>query len=151
MTWSIILSAALISSVAYLVFATPTPEFPDQPVLLGGNPIWAARAAYIGALVALFGPFPRWVPLLVVPIFVMNGLLTQSLGPAVGFLVGAFAGVVEALRRADPHHRLVPVGWATLGLGAGIAMLVLVSGSSALSWVHSSTTRMSGRVRHTWT
>ncbi len=127
--WRVILVAALVSSIAYLLFAQPTAEFPDQPTLLGGNPIWQARAAYIGALVALFGPFPTWVRIAVMPIFLANGIMTGSLGPLVGFALGALAGIVRVLKAADAHDRRVPLAWAGLVLTAGFAVLVLFSGT----------------------
>jgi O-antigen ligase len=128
-SWGLIVLAAFVSSGGLILFGTPAAEYPGQPTLFEENPIWAARAAFIGALIALLGPFPLLVRAVGVGVMVAAGLVTQSLGPAVGFGVGAVAGLAELLRTAPAGDRRVPVGWALLVLGAGAALLLGISGA----------------------
>ena len=124
-SWPALLVVAGASAVALIVFGGTTPEYPDRVTLFGDNPIWTARAAFIGALVALFGPFPRTVRALAVPVLLVAGLLTVSLGPLLGFVVGTWTGAVVAIR--SPERRAGPrqAGWITLGFVTGVAILVL--------------------------
>ncbi len=126
-SWALIAAAALISALALIAFGVETSLYPGRPTLFDANPIWAARAAFIGALVAIFGPFPTPAKLVMAPVMIVAGLLTVSLGPTIGLLVGAWAGAAEALRCADRTDRRVAVGWAVLGFGTGLILLVALT------------------------
>jgi O-antigen ligase len=134
-SWPLIVIAALFSAVALIALGEYSPLYPDRLSVFGDNPIWTARAAFIGAIVLLFGPFPWLARLLGVPVLVVAGVLTASLGPAVGLVFGSLAGVVVALHQASrANRRVLPVA---VGLGAlfGIALVAIVadvfSGSSS--------------------
>jgi len=122
--WGLIALAAFATAVASFLF----PDSGYPPTLFDSNPIWASRAAFIGALVALFGPFPVAVKLLATPVMIAGGLISLSLGPLVGLAAGAVAGVAEALRDGRQTERRVAVGWASLLVVTGVALLSLLAG-----------------------
>ncbi len=122
--WGLIVLAAFATAVASFLF----PDSGYPPTLFDSNPIWASRAAFIGALVALFGPFPGAVKLLATPVMIASGLISLSLGPLVGLAAGAVAGVAEALRNGRQTERRVAVGWASLLVVTGVALLSLLAG-----------------------
>jgi len=62
------------------------------------------------------------------PVMIVAGLTTISLGPAVGLLVGAWAGAAETLRCTDRRDGRVAVGWIALLLLTGVALVVVLSG-----------------------
>lgn len=127
--WKLIAAAAFLFSLDLILFGAATPLNPGRATIFDANPIWEARAAFIGGLVALFGPF-RWsAKLAMAPVMVVAGLTTVSLGPALGLVVGAWAGAAEALRCADRHDHRVSVGWATLLLLTGVALVIALSGA----------------------
>lgn len=123
-SWALILIAAFVTAVASLLFIDDS--YP--PTLFNINPIWASRAAFIGVLVAVFGPFPLTVKLLSAPVMFASGLITISLGPLVGLAVGAIAGAVEALRGQAELDRRVALGWAAVGLTIGLSAIALLAG-----------------------
>ncbi len=127
--WRLIAGAALLYALGVLVFGAGTPLTSGRATLFGANPIWVARATFIGALVVLFGPFPRFVKLTIAPVMIVAGITTVSLGPAIGLVVGAWAGAAEALRCAGRHDRRVAVGWACLLIVAVLAVEVALSGA----------------------
>jgi O-antigen ligase len=126
--WRLIAGAALLYAFGVVLFGAATPLFPGRATIFGANPIWAARAVFIGALVVLFGPFPWFARLVTAPLMIGAGLMTVSLGPAVGLVVGAWAGAAEVLRCADRHVRWVAVGWAGLLFVTGVTLVVVLSG-----------------------
>ena len=126
--WKLIVAAAFVSAIALILFGTDSPLAPGRTTLFDANPIWVARATFIGALVVLFGPFPTLVKVGMTPVMIAAGLLTVSLGPFVGLLVGAWAGVAEKLRCADRTDRRLAIGWAGLGLIGGVAAVVVLVG-----------------------
>ena len=128
-SWRLIAGVALLYALGLILFGGATPLNPGRATLFDANPIWAARAVFIGALVVLFGPFPLFAKLATAPVMILAGLTTVSLGPALGLVVGAWAGVSEALRCADRRDRRVVVGWAALLLISGIALVVMLSGA----------------------
>ena len=124
--WGVVLAAALAVAAALLLFGGSSPEYPGRISLFGDNPIWMARAMFVGALVALFGNFPRIVKLMAVPILVAAGLVTVSLGPLLGLLAGAWAGWIASLlqhRGRDARQ----TGWVTMGLLSGVVLLVVLT------------------------
>lgn len=122
--WGLIVAAAVATAVAS--FAFPDSGYP--PTLFNVNPILASRAAFLGVLIVVFGPFPIVVKAVTAPVMMAGGLLGLSLGPLLGLAAGVVAGSAEALRRADQSSRRVALGWASLGLCVGLALLVVVSG-----------------------
>jgi O-antigen ligase len=139
-SWGLIAVAALLYSLGLIVFGVASPLYPGRVSLFDANPIWAARAVFVGALVVLFGPFQPIARLLMLPVMVAAGLSTVSLGPALGLVVGTWAGVAETLRCADRSDRRVAAGWALLLAGTGLVLVAIVgvglgTGTSALSTV----------------
>jgi O-antigen ligase len=128
-SWRLIGGAALVYALGLLVFGASSPLYPGRAILFDSNPIWVARAAFVGALVVLFGPFPSVAKLVMAPVMIVAGLTTVSLGPAVGLVVGAWAGAAETLRCSDRTDRRVKVGWAALASLTGLAAVVLLSGA----------------------
>lgn len=128
-SWEFVVIAAFASAVALIAFGTASPLYPGRPTMFDANPIDAARALFIGALVALYGPFPVAAKLVTVPVMVVAGLATVSLGPALGFLLGAGAGAAEAFRLSGRSARGAALGWAALVCASGFALFAsLASG-----------------------
>jgi O-antigen ligase len=125
--WGAIAVAAFVSAAALLVFGSASPLYPGRLSLFDDNPIWTARAVFIGALVATFGPFPRGARLIMVPVLVLAGIVTVSLGPLLGFAAGVWAGIAETLRSADRRTDRLGLGWVVLGLVSGLALVVLLA------------------------
>jgi O-antigen ligase len=130
MSWSLIGTVALISTVALIIVGSDSSLYPGRASLLDANPIWAARAAFIGALVVLFGPFNAWIKVGVAPIIIFGGFITVSLGPALGMIAGVWAGVVASLRLSDRSDRRVAIGWAALGLATATGLTIVVVGAT---------------------
>ena len=136
--WKLIAATALITALGLILFGADTLLYPGRRIIFDSNPIWLARAAFIGALVLLFGPFPRLAKITLTPVMIVGGLLTVSLGPAVGFAVGAWAGAAEKLRCSEQADRRVVLGWGALGLvlclsAATVLVGVLTPASPALA------------------
>lgn len=123
--WSPIVLGATATAAATLLFAD-TSSYP--PTLFDTNPIWASRGAFIGVLVVLFVRFPMVVKVIAIPIMVVAGVSTASLGPLLGFVAGLVAGAVVALRHGGLGTRRVALGWAGLLGGLVTAGIVVVSG-----------------------
>ena len=128
--WGLIAAVALVSAAGLIVFGVASPTYPGRPTLFDANPIWAARAIFIGALVALFGPFPRLARAAAVPVMVVAGLLTVSLGPFLGLVAGAWAGIGETLRCRPAARPALLAAWILVG--AAVAALVLVGLTGAV-------------------
>jgi O-antigen ligase len=128
-SWGLVVGLALVSAVGLIAFGTASADYPGRPTLFNANPIWAARAVFVGALVALFGPFPLVVRIAAAPAMIVAGLLTVSLGPAVGLVVGAWAGVAEALRCREHLDRRIAVVWIALGLAIAGMVFAILSGA----------------------
>jgi O-antigen ligase len=128
-SWKLIGGTAFVYALGLLIFGAATALNPGRVTLFDANPIWAARAAFLGALVVLFGPFPSVVKLGAVPVMIMAGITTVSLGPAIGLIAGVWAGVSETLRCAERKDRRVALGWAALALLTVLAVLLLLSGA----------------------
>jgi O-antigen ligase len=124
--WGAIAVGAFFSAIVLIAFGEESPLYPGRIALYGDNPIWTARAAFIGALVAVFGPFPRLARVLMTPVLILAGILTVSLGPLLGFAIGAWAGTVEILRSGRRAVSARP-GWVTLGLVSGFALVFLLA------------------------
>ncbi len=122
-SWELVVVAAVCLAAASLAFGSPSTLYPGRPTLFDANPIEAARALFIGALIALYGPFPVAVKLITMPVMLAAGLATASLGPALGFVLGALAGGAEALRSSGRNVRGAAVGWAALVGTAGFALV----------------------------
>ncbi len=127
--WKLIAAAAVVYAVTLLMFGSTASSYPGRLVFFDANPIWVARATYIGALIMLFGPFPALVRLLTVPILLVAGHLTDSLGPTIGLVGGAVAGVAEALRRADQSDRRVQLAWGAFALSVGTGSALFLAGA----------------------
>ncbi|HTC85674.1 MAG TPA: O-antigen ligase family protein [Candidatus Acidoferrum sp.] len=125
--WWLVGGAAFIYATWLLVFGQYTDLFPGRLVIFGTNPIWEARAVFIGAVVVIFGRFPLIVRLVSVPVMVLAGLLTVSLGPALGLVVGVWAGAGNTLRRADRTDPRVGLGWAIFGLTTGLGLVLFIA------------------------
>lgn len=125
--WWLIAIAAFLYAGWLLLFGANTDLFPGRLVIFGANPIWEARAVFIGAVVVIFGPFPNLVRLVTVPVMVVAGLVTVSLGPALGLVVGIWAGAGEALRGADRGDRRIGLGWAIFGLTTGLGLVLFIA------------------------
>jgi O-antigen ligase len=121
--WEFVVIAALASAAALIAFGTAAPLYPGRPTVFDANPIEAARALFIGALVALYSPIPVAAKLVTAAVMVVAGLATASLGPALGFLLGAGAGAAEALRRSGRSARGAALGWAAFVCASGFALL----------------------------
>ena len=128
-SWRLIGGTAFVYALGLLIFGAATALNPGRVTLFDANPIWAARAAFLGALVILFGPIPSVVKLGAVPVMIMAGIATVSLGPAIGLIAGVWAGVAETLRCAEHKDRRVALGWAALALLTVLAVLLLLSGA----------------------
>jgi hypothetical protein len=128
-SWVLVASVAVISAVALIAFGTPSPDYPNRPTLFEANPIWAGRAAFVGALIVLMGPFRPIVKVACVPILVVAGLMTLSLGPALAFLLGAFAGMAESVRSSNRRDHRIDPRWALLTLAVCAGLMLLLSGA----------------------
>ena len=128
-SWRLIGGTAFVYALALLIFGAATALNPGRATVFDANPIWAARAAFVGALVVLFGQFPSVVKLGAVPVIILAGITTVSLGPAIGLVAGVWAGVAETLRCGDRTDRRVALGWATLALLTALAVVLLLSGA----------------------
>jgi hypothetical protein len=129
--WRIAGIAAVMAALALLAIGEITSAYPGRLVVFGGNPIWIARAAFLGALVFLWGPFHPIVKVVVIPMLLYAGLETLSLGPAVGFLAGSLAGLVVALMGKDLRDRRVQAGWTLLFLAIGVVAMLLLAGAGS--------------------
>jgi O-antigen ligase len=127
-SWTLVLAVSVLTSVYFLLTAAPDPEYGLQPTIFGWNPIWSARVASVGALVALFGPFPMWVRVLALPVLLMHGWTTGSLGPLLGLALGVGAGVVETLRLRESGGRRVSIGLLGIWLVIGCVLVVFLTG-----------------------
>ena len=126
-SWRLIGVAGVAYALSLLFFGVETQLYPGRSVLFDGNPIWAARAAFIGSIVALFGPFPWWVKVATVPLSVVAGFNTDSLGPTLGLVVGACAGGAVWLRRAGATRTSVGLLWAVLAVASVVAFVAFVN------------------------
>jgi len=127
-SWALILAVSVLTSIYFLLMAEPTGEYGHQPTVFGWNPIWSARVAAVGALIALFGPFPKWVRILALPVFLAHAWATGSLGPPVGLALGVVAGLVETLRLRQPGDGRVSVGLLGIFIVLGSVVLVFMTG-----------------------
>lgn len=148
--WWLIAMAAVISALAVIVFGEYSALYPDRVSVFGDNPIWSARAAFIGVLVLIFGPFHWLARLVAIPVLIFAGALTVSLGPAIGLVMGALAGTTVALyQMARANRRVMPaaVGIALLCGLAVVGMLgdVFFSSTSLLSKVVFNDPNVTGR------
>jgi O-antigen ligase len=121
-SWKLIAVAAFVSAVGLVLFGVASETYPGRPTLFDENPIWAARAAFVGALVVLFGPLPRIAKLSMPPVMIVAGLLTQSLGPFLGLALGGWAGAFEWLRTSDRTDGRVALGWLVFASGTVMAL-----------------------------
>ena len=125
--WWLVAVAAMVLAISVIVLGERSPLYPDRVSVFGDNPIWTARALFIGALVMLFGPFPWVARLVTVPILVVAGLLTASLGPAVGLVIGTLAGVTVALHEASRARRTVRPAAVVVTLLCSLAIVVAIA------------------------
>jgi O-antigen ligase len=125
--WGVIATAAVISGLMLVAVGQTSGLYPGQVTLYGDNPIWTARAAYIGAIVVLFGPFPWVAKAVATPIVVGAGLLTVALGPLVGFAAGFWFGVAEWLRGRERQTDRVGLGWVALAVLSGVGLVVVLA------------------------
>lgn len=126
--WPTLVLAAGAFAVALLLFGT-TDIYPGRLTFEGGNPIWMARATFLGALVAAFAPGHRAVRAAALVPLLVAGLMTNSLGPTLGLVLGAGAGAFEAIRIAPARGgrtwlRLSALG-VVVAMGTALALAVV--------------------------
>ncbi len=126
--WRLILIAATIYGLGLLLVGAPWSDGGERLTLLNQNPIWAARAILIGAIVSILGPFPLGVKIVTAPVLILAGVLTQSLGPTVGMALGVLAGAVTALALASRRDGQASPGWMVLIIGTGFGIVIVLSG-----------------------
>lgn len=129
-SWRLLAAVAFAYSVTLLVIGAYTAAYPGRLVFFDSNPIWIARAAFIGALVVLFGPFPTILKIVLLPPMLLAGHLTDSLGPTLGLVIGAGFGAAEVIRTADATQRRSKIGWVLLGLVAGVVLTLSVAAAA---------------------
>ena len=118
-SWRLILVAATIYGLALLLIGEPWSEGGQRLTVFDQNPIWAARAILVGALIAILGPFPPVVKIVTAPMLILAGVLTQSLGPTVGMAAGLLAGAITALVLHSRREGRLSPGWTILALADG--------------------------------
>jgi hypothetical protein len=121
-SWPLVAGAAFVYATTLILFGADSALYPGRFVLFDTNPIWVARAVFVGALIVILGPFPTPAKVVMASVMIVAGLRTGSLGPAVGLVVGLCAGAVEMIRCAEPADRRRWIGWAGFGLGLGAAL-----------------------------
>jgi O-antigen ligase len=135
-SWRAIALVALVYSLVLLAIGTTT-IYPGRIVFFEANPIWIGRAAFIGAIVVLLGPFPLIVRLGLAAPMLVAGILTDSLGPTIGLVLGLGAGLAEGIRVAPGARRLASLRLGLLAvlvaLGVAVAFAVLGSDPSRLA------------------
>jgi O-antigen ligase len=131
-SWRLILIASVLYAVALLLFGSAASEGGVSRTLLDQNPIWAARAVMVGALVAVLGPFRLVVKLVTAPVLVLAGVLTLSLGPSMGMVLGLLAAAVTALIQSGRRTGRPSPGWVLLVIATGFGLIALLSG--VLDW-----------------
>ena len=124
--WRVLVIAAAAYTAVLLATGNMT-LYPGRLIVFDGNPIWVARALFIGALVIAFGPVPPFVKLLLVPPMLFAGYLTDSLGPAVGLVLGAGMGLAERIRLAGLSSRRTRLALAALGIGVAFGVTVVLA------------------------
>jgi hypothetical protein len=127
-SWQLILAAAVIDAIALLLIGSSA-EYGGRLTLEGQNPIWVARGVVVGALVAVLGPFKIWVKMVTVPVLLLAGGLTESLGPIVGLVFGLLAAAIVELVLNGRRSQGVSPWWLVLGLTTGFGLIILVSGT----------------------
>ena len=127
--WAAIAVAAFLTALALIAFGGVSPLYPGRLSLFDDNPIWTARAAFIGALVATFGPFPPIARLVMAPVLVLAGLLTVSMGPLLGLLVGGWAALIVIIRQTEQRNGRQQLRWIGLGMASGLVLVFLVADS----------------------
>jgi O-antigen ligase len=134
-SWRLIAAAAFVYAVVLLLIGSYAAGYPGRLVFFDSNPIGIARAVYIGALVAIFGPFPTSVKVILVVPMVVAGHLTDSLGPTLGLVIGGAAGVLLWSRLSDATdsraRRIGPLAGVVVAIGMTVAVAALVSGGSS--------------------
>jgi hypothetical protein len=126
-SWRLIGLAGMAYAMTLLFFGVETQLYPGRSVLFDGNPIWAARGAFMGTLVVLFAPFPWYFKTATVPLSVVAGLGTDSLGPTLGLVLGACAGGAAWLRQAGATRATVGLLWMAITIAFVLAVVSLVS------------------------
>ena len=127
--WRWIAAAGFVYAVVLLAIGT-TSLYPGRLIFFDANPIWVARAVFVAALVAIFTPLPIVVRLVLIPPMLLAGHLTDSLGPAVGLVLGLGAGIAVSIRIADLSRRARVLAWSLLGVGFAIGLTVAVTVAS---------------------
>ena len=128
-SWGLVAGVAFCEALGLIAFGTASAAYPGRPTLFDANPIWSARGIFLGTLVATFAVLPRLARATAVPVMVVAGLLTVSLGPFLGLLAGGWAGVGEALHCRPGRSLPLVVGWVVLGLAIAAIAIMAVSGA----------------------
>ena len=110
-----------------------TALYPGRLIFFDANPIWVARAVFVAALVTIFTPLPNLARLVLIVPMLVAGYLTDSLGPAVGLVLGLGAGVAATIRLAELSRRQTVLAWSLLGVGLAIGLTVAVTVASTTS------------------
>ncbi len=127
-SWRVVGLAGLLYAVSLLVFGIQTQLYPGRQVLFDENPIWAARALFVGALAIGFGPFRWWFRLAAVPLIIAAGVTTDSTGPLLGLAFGIWAGATVWIHRAGWAKPGVLLLGGVIGLGlAAVAFSVVAA------------------------
>jgi O-antigen ligase len=125
-SWRPIAVAAALTAFALILFGEPSPLFAGRVILFDANPIWEARALFIGAIVVTFTSLRLPLKVALVLVIVYAGVLTVSRGPALAFLLGVGVGGAEILRGLDRHDRRIQLAWAAIGLTTAFGLLLLL-------------------------
>jgi O-antigen ligase len=135
--WRPIVVAAALTALGVILFGQALPGYPGRLTLFDANPIWEARALFIGVVVAALIPMPMSLRLALVGAMVYAGLLTVSRAPALGCVFGVCAGGMEILRHLDWRDRRVKLAWAALGLIVALGVTILLGLLDQVSTVFS--------------
>jgi hypothetical protein len=131
-SWRLILAASVLYALALVFLGEKWEQGLLRQTLLGQNPIWAARAVLTGGIIAVLGPFPVIVKIVVTPFLVLAGAMTLSLGPLVGMILGVIAGLTVLAYRRDQSElgaRRSPVAVPLLAVALGVSVVVVMSGA----------------------
>jgi O-antigen ligase len=130
LSWKLILGASVAYALALIFIGEKWEQGFERQTLLGQNPVWAGRAVMTGAIIAVLGPFRLLVKVLATPVLVLAGLMTLSLGPAVGLLIGVLAGWTVLAYQADrTNERGRLIALPLLVIAMGVIAIAAFSGA----------------------
>ena len=130
--WRWIAVVGFVYAIVLLAIGS-TALYPGRLIFFDANPIWVARAVFVAALVTIFTPLPVVAKVILIAPMLVAGYLTDSLGPAVGLVLGLGAGVAATIRLAELSRRQMVLAWSLLGVGLAIGLTVAVTVASTTS------------------